>query len=117
MTDSTTISGLAISIFLANYYKNNIPVISKASVYRDIKQGYYGGITEVYIPYGEDLNYYDVNSLYPYVALQDMPGLDCYKIEYYSNTQTIDILFGFFYCIINAPLNSYKQVWYTISCR
>lgn len=48
-------------------------------MYRDIKQGYYGAITEVYKPYGEKLYYYDVNSLYPYVALQDLPGTQCHK--------------------------------------
>jgi len=49
-------------------------------MYHDIKQAYYGGITEVYKPYGRDLFYYDVNSLYPSVALKDMPGLGCSKI-------------------------------------
>lgn len=54
---SVTISSLAMKIYLSKYYKGNIPRITKASVYRDIKQGYYGGITEVYIPYGEELFY------------------------------------------------------------
>ena len=40
-----TISGLAMRIFLKNYYKDNIPNINKSSIYRDIKQAYYGGIT------------------------------------------------------------------------
>ena len=51
--------------------------------------------------------YYDVNSLYPYVALQDMPGLICSKLNYYDDKQDISSLFGFFYCSIDAPLNSY----------
>jgi len=82
MTVSTTISGLAVRIFLEKYYKDNIPVINKAIIYRDIKQSYYRGITEVYKPCGYNLYYYDVNSLYPYLALQDMPDLECCKIEY-----------------------------------
>jgi hypothetical protein len=69
MREHITISSLAVRIFLKDYYKNNIPLINKASVYRDIKQGYYGGTTEVYRPSGFDLYYYDVNSLYPYVSL------------------------------------------------
>lgn len=44
MTDFTTISSLAISIFLKDFYNNNIPLINKSSIYRDIKQGYYGGL-------------------------------------------------------------------------
>ncbi len=50
MLDSLTISGLARKLYLSKHYNNNI--------YNDIKQGYYGGITEVYRPYGEDLYYY-----------------------------------------------------------
>lgn len=42
--DNITISGLAVRILLKDYYKNNIPVINKSSIYRDIKQAYYGGL-------------------------------------------------------------------------
>lgn len=86
MVDSLTISGLALKIFRSKYYKDNIPLINKTSMYRDIKQGYYGAITEVYKPYGEKLYYYDVNSLYPYVALQELPGIECSK-ESFLNTE------------------------------
>jgi hypothetical protein len=97
LMDNITISGLAIRIFLNNYYKNNIPAINKISLYRDIKQ--YGGITEVYKPCGYNLYYYDVNSLYPYVGLQAMPDLECSKIEYYTDTVT-GITEDFFVIII-----------------
>lgn len=50
MTESLTISGLALKIFLRNYYNNNIPLVNRTSMYRDIKDGYYGAITEVYKP-------------------------------------------------------------------
>lgn len=80
MTDHITISGLAIRLYLKELYHNNIPNINKSSIYKDIKQAYYGGITEVYRPSGRYLFYYDVNSLYRFVALQDMPGLTCSKL-------------------------------------
>lgn len=48
-----------------------------------------------------------MNYLYPYVALQDMPGLICSKLNYYDDNQDICSLFGFYYCSIDAPLNSY----------
>lgn len=104
--DNLTISGLAIRIFLKSFYKGNIPAITRASMYTDLKRSYYGGITEVYKPVGHNLYYYDVNSLYPYVALQDMPGLTCNKVNYYKN-KSIDDLFGFFYCSIETPLDGY----------
>ena len=47
---SLTISSLAIKILLSKYYKNNIPLIDKRSIYEDIRQSYFGGITEVYKP-------------------------------------------------------------------
>ena len=103
MTKSVTISGLALRLFLKDFYKDNIPDISKSSIYKDIRQAYYGGITEVYRPYGRNLYYYDVNSLYPYVSLQDMPGLQCNKVTYLEDTEDIDTLFGFFYCRVEAP--------------
>ena len=40
-----------------------------------IRRAYYGGHTDTYKPYGEDLYYYDVNSLYPFVMKEfPMPG-------------------------------------------
>ena len=85
LTDGITISGLANKIFRINHYDNEvIPLIDNKKIYEDIKNAYYGGCTEVYKPYGENLNYYDVNSLYPYTALNDMPGCNCDYIEYYS---------------------------------
>jgi hypothetical protein len=66
-----------MDIFLKRYYNYNIPLINKKSIYYDIKQSYFGGITEVYKPYGKNLYYYDVNSLYPLAALNAKPGLNC----------------------------------------
>ena len=63
ITKGLTISKIAYEIYFSKYYKNNIPLINNKSIYNDIKQSYYGGITEVYKPYGENLYYYDVNSL------------------------------------------------------
>lgn len=99
MTKSLTISGIALGVFIDKYYKNNIPLISKKSIYSDLSLAYYGGITEVYKPYGKNLYYYDINSLYPYASLNDMPGLDCKQI-FITSSQNIP--FGFFYCIIDA---------------
>jgi hypothetical protein len=103
MTDALTISRLALNIFLDKYLKESkIPVISQ-NMYNDIKKAYYGGLTEVYKPYGKNLYYYDVNSLYPYVALNSMPGIHCTYLESLDNSY-LDLkeLFGFFYCEIET---------------
>ena len=107
MTKSITISGLSLNLFFKDFYNTNIPNINKASLYKDIRQAYYGGITEVYKPSGTNLYYYDVNSLYPYVALQDMPGLTCKKVFFFEGYEDISQLFGYFYCRIETPLDDY----------
>ena len=107
MTKSITISGLSLDLFFKDFYKLNIPNINKASIYKEIRQAYYGGITEVYKPFGTNLYYYDVNTLYPYVALQDMPGLTCNKVFLFEGNEDINQLFGFFYCRIESSLNDY----------
>lgn len=68
-TESLTISKLALDIYLKHHYKEGtIPLINHKNLYKTIKKAYYGGMTEVYKPYGENLYYYVVNSLYPFVA-------------------------------------------------
>jgi hypothetical protein len=49
----------------------SLPVINKFNLFNFITEAYYVGITEVYRPYGQDLIYMDVNSLYPYTAIKD----------------------------------------------
>lgn len=114
MTDSLTISKLALEIFLKDHYKPDyltnhiIPLIKDKGLYDDIKQAYYGGMTEVYKPRNSDnenLYYYDVNSLYPYVALNDMPGHKVSKMNIISDNHNLQDLFGFFYCEIECDEN------------
>lgn len=109
LTKSLTISSLAMDIFLRRFYDNNIPLIKQKSVYNDIKKSYYGGVTEVFKPYGENLYHYDVNSLYPFVALNDMPGLECtYTDNINKNIENMgDNMFGFYLCEIVTPDDDY----------
>lgn len=103
ITKSITISSLAVDIFLNKYYDKNIPLINKTSIYNDLKKSYFGGITEVYKPYGKNLYYYDVNYLYPFLALKDMPGLNLYLDNINKDiSECITDLFGFYYCKIKT---------------
>jgi hypothetical protein len=104
MTKCLTISRIALTKYM-KYYLNDykLPLINKLSLFNFINFGYYGGITEVYIPYGKDLYYYDVNSLYPFVA-----GLDCTYIEDFSGLGLdLDNLFGFFHAQVETVDNLY----------
>jgi hypothetical protein len=110
LTDCLTVSRLSLNIYLKHYLNNHIIPIIKGNMYDDIKQGYYGGITEVYKPYGKNLYYYDINSLYPTAALNPMCGTKSTYIECLDdNTSNLDLnyLFGFFYCEIITTTNNY----------
>jgi DNA polymerase type B, organellar and viral len=101
MTECLTISRIALTKFL-KYYLNDskLPLINKLQHFNFINFGYYGGITEVYIPYGKNLFYYDVNSLYPYAALNSMPGINCTYID--GDDLDLDNLFGFFHAKVKT---------------
>lgn len=147
MTESLTISGIAMKIFLNNHYDQEnkpIPLVTNRVVWEDIYKAYYGGRVEVYNPKFKSsslrsknldlkkrdvasadvtltktlasldkkntkLYYYDVNSLYPFASLNNMPGLVCNYVETYgtSNRYNLDLenLFGFFYCRIKSSHN------------
>lgn len=105
MVGCLTISRLSLNIFLKNYLTDSKLPIIKGSAYDELKNAYYGGVTEVYRPYGKDLYYYDVNSLYPFVALNPMCSNKYTYIEFYKTEVNIDELFGFFYCDIEATDN------------
>ena len=59
-----------------------------------IRNAYFGGATDIYKAYGENLHYYDVNSLYPHAMLKPMPHKISYFIKDMSNVRLED-LFGF----------------------
>jgi len=62
-----TLSSLSFGIYRSSYLgKHKIPKVG-GHVFDFIKQSYTGGRVDVFKPYGENLYYYDVNSLYPTV--------------------------------------------------
>ncbi|GKA18019.1 DNA polymerase-like protein, partial [Tanacetum coccineum] len=72
-----TFSSLALEISRTAYYdQRNWPIhIPNRNEDTFIRRGYYGGHADSYIPSGENLYYYDVNSLYPFVMKEyPMPG-------------------------------------------
>lgn len=92
MLDYKTISGLSYGLFLRDYFDKNISLINTLSIYQDIKQTYYRGIIEVYISSDKYLYYYYINSLYPYIALQPMPGIECTKENFLIHESYLDFI-------------------------
>jgi hypothetical protein len=80
-----------MKIFRQSFLKVTIPSLNK---YLDsfIRSGYFGGATDHYKQYGENLHHYDVNSLYPFVMLKDMP---LNYIKYHPSIKNLDNFFGF----------------------
>jgi hypothetical protein len=100
-----TISSLALSIFRMKYYDaSNWPIyIPNMNEDSFIRRAYYGGHTDTYKPYGEDLYYYDVNSLYPFIMKESpMPGGEP---VWHSNLdgKDLDSMFGFIEAYVVCP--------------
>ena len=103
-----SVSSLALKIFRTNYLETDIPILT---FYNDkfIRKSYYGGATDYYKAYGENLYYYDINSLYPYAMCNPMP----YKIiKKYNNMDNVklDDFFGFCLTEIQCPENIDKPM-------
>nr|GEU76896.1 DNA polymerase-like [Tanacetum cinerariifolium] len=93
------LSSLAVNIFRLRYYNDEIFPIHIPNQNEDtfIRKAYYGCHTDSYKPYGKNLYYYDVNSLYPFVMKEyHMP---CGKHVWYSNLEDMDIdsMLGVYY--------------------
>jgi hypothetical protein len=82
-----SVSSLALKIFRTNYLEIDIPV-STSNDNNFIRKNYYGGATDYYKAYAENVYYYDVKSLYPTAMCNIMP----YKIiKKYNNLNNVKL--------------------------
>lgn len=100
-----TLSSVALSIFRLRYYdETNWPIhIPNMNQDSFIRKAYYGGHTDIYKPYGKNLYYYDVNSLYPYIMKSfQMPGGEP---VWHGNLDDKDLesLYGFIEAYVVCP--------------
>lgn len=98
-----TLSSLAFAIYRTKFMNEEIIPQLGGKIAENIRLSYTGGAVDMYIPVGENIKCYDVNSLYPSQMLDnDMPvGLPTY---FEGDISTIDPnAFGFFYCKITTP--------------
>ena len=108
ITDYPTLPSLAFAIFISKYLKfSNIYQIS-GKIDKDIREGYTGGSTDMYIPKppkGIKIHVYDVNSLYPSVMLNYKYPIG--NPTYFEGDILKDNInpYGFFYCKITTPQN------------
>lgn len=75
LSDTLSTSSLSLIIFRSKFLTKlnvDIPVLN-SQMDGFIRYSYYGGSTDYYKAYAENVFYYDVNSLYPFSMLKDMP--------------------------------------------
>jgi len=101
ITSILSTSTLSLKIFRQHFLNEDIPIL-KDSQDNFIRGGYFGRATDYYKAYGENLYYYDVNSLYPYAMLNSIPLDLINKYNDMSNIKLVD-LFGFCLAKIEAP--------------
>lgn len=108
-----------MAIFRTHYLADHkIPKLA-GKIYDFIKQSYTGGRVDVFIPSGENLYYYDVNSLYPTVYSSKPMPLET-PVWFEGNILERDSeAFGFFKCEIEAPMNLKVpvRIWVIINLR
>lgn len=97
ITKKITLPSLALTIFRKNYYDSEeSPIyIPNNNAEQFIRRGYYGGHADVYIPRGENLYYYDVNSLYPFTMKDNPMPIGQAKWEGNLSKHKLDDLYGF----------------------
>lgn len=105
ITSILSTSSLSLKIFRSKFLNVDIPIL-KGSTDKFIRKSYFGGGTDYYRGHGENLYYYDVNSLYPISMMKPMP----FKIIKYHKNLKIDLkdntnLFGFFEAECYVPNN------------
>jgi len=108
IAETLSSSSLSLKIFRALFLNTNIPVL-KGIEDSFIRRGYFGGHTDYFKAYAKKLFYYDVNSLYPFAMLKDMPHE---MIKFHKNMFNIKLedFFGFCLCEVTTPKNILKPV-------
>ncbi|KAF6154759.1 hypothetical protein GIB67_032371 [Kingdonia uniflora] len=107
ITSSLTLSSLAMKIYRSRYYNDKeFPIhIPNRDEDKFFRTAYYGGHADMYKPYGNNLYYYDVNSLYPFITkTYPMP---CGKPVWNGNMRDVDlsVIYGFIQAYIITPKN------------
>lgn len=100
---------LSLKIFRTHFLDKPIFTLP-SNIDLQIRNGYYGGGTDVYKKYGKNLHYYDVNSLYPSAMLNTMPYELISKGIIDLSNRSLQSFFGFCIVEINCPLNMLRPV-------
>jgi hypothetical protein len=100
-----TLTSIAFAIYRSIFMPTGTIPILLGGIYNDIKQAFYGGFVDVYKVSGENVNGYDVNSLYP--SSMRNCAVPVGKPIFFTGDPLIKFsqFFGFAYVEVQAPLN------------
>lgn len=118
ITSIWSTSTLSLKIFRLKFLNDNIPILS-SNIDSFVRNSYLGGASDYYFEYGENINYYDVNSLYPHAMLNPMPFN---LIKFHKDLTNVKLEDFFGYCLVKVycsnsieiPLLPYKYNGKTI---
>ena len=110
---SPTAPSLAFKLWKSNFVNKEVLIpITWWEDYNQFKSGYKGGAVDVYKPYGTNLYYYDVNSLYPFAMKSNLfPTGDEWEII--GKIRPLDKIFGIVYAKVTAPKDMYAPILMT----
>ena len=98
---------LSLLIYRHKFQQVEIPILNR-KLDSKIRDSYFGGSSDYFKLYGENLYYYDINSLYPYAMLNDMP-LNFLGEHIVNNSNReqfkLENIFGFIECDVECPTN------------
>jgi len=101
--DYPTLSSIAFAIYRLKFIKPEVIPILTGGIYNDIKKGYYGGFVDVYQVLAQNVQGFDVNSLYP-SSMEKFP-VPVGKPEFFEGDYKMKFknLFGFVLVRVVAP--------------
>lgn len=105
-----TIASQAMNIFKANYLDKEY-VVHHSSILKEQFEGYYGGRTEAFcrgkLKKEHHYKLYDINSLYPFCMLKEMPDTNTLRITYKNVLTYINNFHGMSRVTISCPEMEY----------
>ena len=98
-----TIASQALDTFKNRFLDNGYITKMKLKDENYFRENFYsGGRVEVFKGYGENVNVYDVNSLFPHSMLNEMPCGEYVKVREYKKG-----MIGFYEIEMNFPVSEY----------
>nr|YP_009739466.1 LAGLIDADG homing endonuclease [Tricholoma saponaceum]QIC20310.1 LAGLIDADG homing endonuclease [Tricholoma saponaceum] len=101
ITSILSTSTLSLKIFRNKFQEVEIPIL-KGTEDNFIRKSYFGGHTDYFNEYAENIYYYDINSLYPFAMCKPMLLLN---IKWNKEWENLENLFGFCLAEITTPKN------------